>query len=139
MKKILILLLIVVTLLSGCAFMNLPGIDEFTWKMHVMQGNDGKVIACSPGDMLGWDAQYEIDMECTANKNKITIKDNTNSNTYTGTWSVQRGYVREIYYNVNINGIEGIAVTAMTTYFNGEEIPTLIINLGEYAIIFYGE
>ena len=139
MKRILILFLVIVTLFSGCAFMDLPGIDEFTWKMHVIQGNEGKVIACSPGDMLGWDAQYEIDMECTANKNRITINDKTNSNTYTGTWSVQEMYIREIYYNVNINGRDGMAVTAMTTYFNGKEIPTLIINLEEYAITFYGE
>ena len=37
-------------------------------------------------------------------------------------------------YEVVVDGKEGMAVVAMTTYHDGSQDPTFIINLGDYTI-----
>ena len=142
MKKTLsvVIALIVLLLLSSCTSERIK-IEDRAWKMrYAMHGEDDKLIidAVDKEDETHPEAKL-TDITLTARDGKITITDSTNDKTYEGTYSVESRTLREINYKITIDGREGYATVAMTTYADGSEEPTLPINLGEYSLYFYAE
>ncbi len=80
-----------------------------------------------------------VEVTLKAENGKITIVDKTNSKTYAGTYTLENTNPKEKNYKVLINGRDGYATVAMTTYADDSEEPTLPINLGEYSLYFYSE
>lgn len=62
---------------------------------------------------------------------------NTDPNqTFTGSYKVQQKTPKGTDYEITIDGIEGYATVAPTEYYDGSKVPTLPINLGDYALYF---
>ena len=143
MKKIVSILLLAVTLifaLSACG-MGKPKIEDYEWKMRtIMHGEDNQVVVDAVGedDPAHTEAKI-IDMTLIAKDGKITITDHTNNKTYEGTYTVEQKTPTGTDYKVMIDGKEGYATVAMTTYADETEEPTLPINLGTHSIYFYAQ
>ena len=143
MKRTISILILIATLtiaLSACSLGKVK-IEDYEWKMRtIMHGEDNQVVVDAVGE---YDTAHPeakiIDMILTAKNGKITIKDNTNNKTYEGTYTVEQKTPAGTDYKVTIDGKEGYATVAMTTYADGTEEPTLPINLGTHSIYFYAE
>lgn len=144
MKRVLstVFLLLSLTLLfSSCATKNIS-IEDCEWQMRtVISGdietsqNEDSLVAVGEPDELYPDAKI-VDLILIAKDGKITINDETNNKTYNGTYKVQQKTPKGNVYEVTINGQDGYATVAPTEYYDGSEIPTLPINLGEYGLYF---
>ena len=143
MKRIVSIIILIATLtiaLSACG-MGKVKIEDYEWKMRtIMHGEDNQVVVDAVGedDPAHPEAKI-IDMTLTAKDGKITITDHTNNKTYEGTYTVEQKTPVGTDYKVTIDGKEGYATVAMTTYADGTEEPTLPINLGTHSIYFYAE
>lgn len=137
---ILILIATLTTVLSACSLGKVK-IEDYEWKMRTIihvEGNQVIVDAVVEGDSTHPEAKV-IDMTLTAKDGKITLTDNTNNQTYEGTYTLERKTPAGTDYKVTINGEEGYATVAMTTYADETEEPTLPINLASHSIYFYAE
>lgn len=142
MKKAISIILLITTLifiLSGCGAKAIQ-IEDYEWKMRTVMKNDSDLIVPAVGetDEAYPDAKV-IDLTLTAKDGKITITDATNNITYEGTYTVEGKNPKGTDYKVTIDGKEGYATVAMTKYDDGNEEPTLPINLGDHSIYFYAE
>ena len=143
MKRAISILILIATLtiaLSTCGLGKVK-IEDYEWKMRtIMHGEDNQVVVDAVGE---YDTAHPeakiIDMILTAKDGKITITDKTNNKTYEGTYTVEQKTPAGTDYKVTIDGKEGYATVAMTTYADGTEEPTLPINLGTHSIYFYAE
>ena len=145
MKKILYtvpLMLLFIFSLSSCASETIS-IEDYEWKMRtVMSGNietaqneDALIVAVGEPDELYPEAKI-IDLTLIAKEGKITVTDKTNNKTYTGTYEVQQKTPQGTDYEITINGQDGYATVAPTEYYDGSDVPTLPISLGEYSLYF---
>lgn len=145
MKRVLstVFLLLSLTLLfSSCATKTIS-IEDYEWQMRTVvsgdietsQNEDSLVVAVGEPDELHPDAKI-VNLTLIAKDGKITINDETNNKTYNGTYKVQQKTPKGTDYEITINGQDGYATVALTEYYDGSEIPTLPINLGEYGLYF---
>ena len=138
----LLLMLILVFTLSACNG-DVVSIEDYEWKMRTVMSNDIEaaqnedelVVAVGEADELYPDTKI-VDLKLVAKDGTITLSDETNSKTYTGIYKVQKKTPKGTDYEVTIDGIEGYATVAPTEYYDGSEVPTLPINLGEYSLYF---
>ena len=142
MKRLLsalVLISIVVFTLSACGASNMK-IENYEWKMRTVMRNDTDLDfpAVGAADVAYPEAKI-VDLTLVAKDGKITITDATNNKTYEGTYSVSGKNPKGTDYEITIDGKEGQATVAMTTYADGKEEPTLPINLGDYSIYFYAK
>lgn len=139
MKKFIITAAAILLLFCGCGKNDVPRIEEYTWEMTSVQSaaENGGSIAYGERGHGTVDGAVLLDMECTAENGVLTITDNTNQVTYSGTYTLRQHDPQSETYDIMLDGHDGIAVTAMTTYHDGSAEPTLIINLVEYAINFF--
>ena len=143
MKRTISILILIATLtvvLSACGLGKVK-IEDYEWKMKtIMHGEDNQVVVDAVGeDDPAHPEAKVIDMTLTAKNGKITIMDNTNNKTYEGTYTVGQKTPAGTDYKITIDGKEGYATVAMTTYADGTEEPTLPINLGTHSIYFYAQ
>ena len=138
--SILILIATLTVVLSACGLGKVK-IEDYEWKMKtIMHGEDNQVVVDAVGeDDPAHPEAKVIDMTLTAKNGKITIMDNTNNKTYEGTYTVEQKTPAGTDYKITIDGKEGYATVAMTTYADGTEEPTLPINLGTHSIYFYAQ
>ena len=144
MKKIIFLFLILMSIfaLSACNG-DVVAIEDYEWKMgavmrndiEVAQNEDELVVAVGEEDDIHPNAKI-VDLKLVANDGTITITDATNNKTYSGTYKVQRKTPKGTDYEVTIDGVKGYATVAPTEYYDGSEVPTLPINMGEYSLYF---
>ena len=136
-----IMLIAVLTITLSACGMGKVKIEDYEWKMRtIMHGEDNQVVVDAVGedDPAHPEAKI-IDMTLTAKDGKITITDHTNNKTYEGTYKVEQKTPAGTDYKVTIDGKEGYATVAMTTYADGTEEPTLPISLDGYSMYFYAE
>lgn len=144
MKKIisLLLMLILVFTLSACNG-DVVSIEDYEWKMgavmrndiEVAQNEDELVVAVGEEDDIHPNTKI-VDLKLVAKDGSITVTDATNNKTYSGTYKVQQKTPKGTDYEVTIDGIKGYATVAPTEYYDGSEVPTLPINLGEFSLYF---
>ena len=124
---------------SACSS-DIAKIEDFEWKMRTVMKNDSDLVVPAVGEA---DEAYPnariVDLTLLAKKGKITIIDATNNIKYEGSYTTEGTNPKGTDYKVTIDGKEGYATVAMTTYDNGRKEPTLPINLGDYSIYFYAE
>ena len=128
--------------MSSCGS-DVIAIEDYEWKMgavmrndiEVAQNEDELVVAIGKEDDIHPNAKI-VDLKLVAKGGQITITDATNNKTYSGTYKVQEKTPKGTDYEVTIDGIKGYATVAPTEYYDGSEIPTLPINLGEYSLYF---
>jgi len=137
-----LLTLICILTLSACNG-DVVAIEDYEWKMgavmrnniEVAQNEDELVVAVGEEDDIHPNAKI-VDLKLVAKDGSITITDATNNKTYSGTYKVQQKTPKGTDYEVTIDGIKGYATVAPTEYYDGSEVPTLPINLGEYSLYF---
>ena len=144
MKKfVCVLMTLILALgLSACNG-DVVAIEDYEWKMgavmrndiEVTQNEDELVVAVGEEDDVHPNAKI-VDLKLVAKDGSITITDATNNKTYSGTYKVQQKTPKGTDYEVTIDGIKGYATVAPTEYYDGSEVPTLPINLGEYSLYF---
>ena len=128
--------------LSACGG-DAVAIEDYEWKMRTVMSNDVEaaqiedelVVAVGEEDDIHPNAKI-VNIKLVAKDGTITITDATNNKTYRGTYKVQQKTPKGINYEVTIDGITGYATVAPTEYYDGSEVPTLPINLGEYSLYF---
>ena len=135
-----LLLIIFVFVLSACGAGKVK-IEDHEWKMrYVMHGEDNQVVVDAASEENDTHPEAKIlDMTLIAKDGKITITDTTNNKTYEGTYTVESKTPAGTDYKITIDGKSGYATVAMTTYADGNEEPTLPINLAGYSIYFYAK
>lgn len=144
MRKILSVFLIslLAFTLSSCNA-DVVAIEDYEWKMRTVMGNDIEnaqypdefVIAVGEADELYPDAEI-VDLTLIAKDGKITITDSTNGREYAGTYEVINKTPKGTDYEITIDETVGYATVAPTEYNDGSEIPTLPINIDDYALYF---
>lgn len=144
MKKFVCVLIALIFILglSACNG-DVVAIEDYEWKMgavmrndiEVAQNEDELVVAVGEEDDVHPNAKI-VDLKLVAKDGSITITDATNNKTYSGTYNVQQKTPKGTDYEVTIDGIKGYATVAPTEYYDGSEVPTLPINLGEYSLYF---
>ena len=142
MKNVIFVLLTLTLIftLSACSG-DVVAIEDYEWKMgavmrndiEVAQNEDELVVAVGEEDDIHPNAKI-VDLKLVAKDGSITITDATNNKTYSGTYKVQQKTPKGTDYEVTIDGIKGYATVAPTEYYDGSEVPTLPINLGEYSL-----
>ena len=138
MKKISFTLVLVMLLLVGCESANVPKITDYEWIMtSVQSGERGEAVACGIGSSDLYGGAVEIELVCEAENGVLTISDLTNNKTYKGTYSLISDDPKSYSYEVEIEGKSGYAVSGMTTYHDGSQDPTFIINLIDYTVNFF--
>ena len=141
MKRIASCFLLVTLLLlafSACAEVRLD-IEGYEWHLRTamtVKGGELTVVATDGTDAVHSEAKT-VDITLKVDDGRLTIIDSTNGKTYEGTYRVEGRNPRGTDYKVTVDGKEGYATVAMTTYADGGEEPTLPINLGEYSLYFY--
>ena len=144
MKKVIFVLLSLALIfaLSACGG-DVVSIEDYEWKMRtvmrndieVAQNEDELVVAVGEENDIHPNAKI-VDLKLVAKDGTITVTDVTNNKTYSGTYKVQRKTPKGTDYEVTIDGVKGYATVAPTEYYDGSEVPTLPINLGEYSLYF---
>lgn len=144
MKKFICVLMVLIFALglSACSG-DVVAIEDYEWKMgavmrndiEVAQNEDELVVAVGEEDDIHPNAKI-VDLKLIAKDGSITITDATNNKTYSGTYKVQQKTPKGTDYEVTIDGVKGYATVAPTEYYDGSEVPTLPINLGEYSLYF---
>ena len=136
--SILLLVTFLIFALSACGAGQVK-IEDYEWKMRtVMHTEDHQLVydAASEENSTHPEAKI-IDMTLVAKDGKITITDATNHKIYKGTYTVSGKNPEGTDYHITIDGKDGYATVAMTTYADGTKEPTLPINLGDYSIYMY--
>lgn len=118
-------------------------IEDYEWKMRTVMSNDieaaqneeNLIVAVGEADELYPNAKI-VDLTLIAKDGEITVTDETNNKTYKGTYKIQQKTSKSVDYEVIIDGVTGYATVAQTEYYDGSEIPTLPINLGNYSLYF---
>ncbi|MBQ8813276.1 MAG: hypothetical protein IJZ85_02090 [Lachnospiraceae bacterium] len=138
MKRILMTALLLTFLLTGCSKNAVPKIDEYSWTMSTVQTteNNGQIVAHGPDNTYTPEDSVVIRMTCEAKGGVLTITDHTTGQTYTGTYKTAGTIPESATYEITVDGADGMAVVAMTSYHNGEQTPTLVMSVGEWAISF---
>lgn len=142
MKRISVIIVFVLMFLVGCGQKSdaVPKVEEYKWTMFSVQSKeDGMAIAYGERGSTTLDEAKQIELTCTADNGSLSIADKTNNKSYSGTYRHKETSTESVIYEVEIDGMEGMAVVSMTSYQNGEEEPTFIISLEEYSINFYAE
>lgn len=140
MKKYLCLftLLVVLLSLSACGG-DVLSIEDYVWKaqtvMKITNNPDEIVVAVGEEDDIHPDAKI-VNLILAAKDGVITLTDKTNGKIYSGSYTVQQKTPEGTDYEIIIDEIKGYATVADTTYYDGSEVPTLPINLGEYSFYF---
>lgn len=135
------LLLVLLLILTGCGSSKVPQIEDYTWVMTSVQSVEagGQAVAYGERGSSTLETAKQIVLLCRAEEGSMTLIDQTNHKTYTGTYQLSKDSPQGAIYEVTIEGQEGYAATAMTTYQDGSQDPTLIFNLGDYAVNFFAE
>ena len=135
------LLLVLLLILTGCGSSKVPQIEDYTWVMTSVQSVEagGQAVAYGERGSSTLETAKQIVLLCRAEEGSLTLIDQTNRKTYTGTYQRSKNSPQGTIYEVTIEGQEGYAAAAMTTYQDGSQDPTLIFNLGDYAVNFFAE
>lgn len=140
-KKACVFHLLLLLLLTACGNTAVPAIDEYSWLMTSVQSGTAQGQAIAYGERgsstLGYAQKTKL--ICTAKNGKLTIKDKTNNKTYCGTYKLDCSDPKSAVYDISVDGNQGKAVAAMTTYYDKSQEPTLIIRVDDYAINFFAD
>lgn len=130
MKRILPLLLCLLLLLTSCTL--IPDIENHAWQMiSVQRTDDGTIIYAASEDIAD---VPQLRLSCTAENGTLTLLVETSGQTFRGSYFRTEESAGAKRYVINLKGIEGAATTGWTSYANGTQIPTLIIELNGHVL-----
>ena len=141
MRKITLMLAVLLLLLPGCGSSDIPQIEDYNWIMTSVQSQEkeGQVIAYGEGGSSTLPSAKLVKLSCKADKGNLTLMDHTNGKSYQGSYKFIERDPKSSIYKIVLEGKEGIAVVAMTSYLDGRQDPTFIISLDDYTVNFIGK
>lgn len=141
MKKYIIILFLLILTLNGCGSNNIPQLETHTWSMSSIQStdNNGKILFYGTGNEKLSDDAMKLTLTCLAQNGVLTITDQTNNESYTGTYKLEESNASSNIYSIVLDNLEGMAVVSLTTYQNGCETDTLVLRLQDYALTFFAD
>lgn len=137
----LILIILSFSLAAFCGCSSKPSIEDYEWTLRVAMHGDGNTLvidAVESGYPTDTDARV-VDVTLTARDGIITVIDKTNSKAYTGTYRSEGKNPEGESYKIELDGKEGHATVAFTTYASQEKEPTLPISICGYSLYFYAK
>lgn len=141
MKKLCLLITSILLFMCGCDNVDAFDVEEHRWVVTSVQSKEdgGQEIAygASWGDTS--DTSDHVELICTAKNGVLTLVDNTNEKVYRGTYKIVDADIRSTVYEVALGDKDGVAVSAMTTFNDGSQKPTFIIDICGYVINFFSE
>lgn len=142
MKNVMTKALLIVSMLAfltGCSNHQPPNIEEYVWSMSSVQSlnDNGEIIAYGANEKCDNENAVQVELECSAKDGVLEFKDVTNNKTYVGSYKLENANAKSINYSITIGTTKGFAVVSYTMYDNDSNMPTLIMNLGNYALNFY--
>lgn len=134
MKRMLPLLLFLLLLLTSCTLT--PDIENHAWQMiSVQRADDGTIIYAASEDIAD---VPQLVLSCTAEDGTLTLLVENSGQTFRGSYFRTEETAGAKRYVINLEGIEGSATTGWTSYANGTQIPTLIIELNGHVLNYQG-
>lgn len=134
MKRMLPLLLCLLLLLTSCT--SAPDIENHAWQMiNVQRADDGTIIYAASEDIAD---VPQLVLSCTAEDGTLTLLVENSGQTFRGSYFRSEESAGTKRYVINLEGIEGTATTGWTSYANGMQIPTLIIELNGHVLNYQG-
>ena len=142
MARVPVLSFLLALLLASCSGARTaapPHIEDCTWQMTAIQSTQagGQIVACGPGEQAVPDGTAELLLYCTAEDGTLALEDRTGDRACAGTYEQVKTGRQEVLYAVSVDGAQGMAITAMTTYQDGSQTPTLILQLEDYVLNFF--
>ncbi|MBE6655766.1 MAG: hypothetical protein E7609_02710 [Ruminococcaceae bacterium] len=139
MKKALAILLALLLSLS-CLFAcsAAPKINKESWALvSVTKNEDFLYIASSYADAAP--GVPTLDCTLTANRGSFTITELASGKTYTGTYGEREelGIVAE--YTITVENRQGNALVSHSEDEDGNLLTTLVLHLGDYALLFVAQ
>lgn len=141
MKKAGLWMVLLLLILVGCGSSKIPKIEDYNWVMTSVQSVEagGQAVAYGERGSSTLETAKQMELLCQAQGGNLTLTDRTNDRTYTGTYQRSKDSPQGVIYEISVEGQQGYAAVAMTTYQDGSQQPTLIFNLGDYAVNFFAE
>lgn len=134
MKRMLPLLLCLLLLLTSCTLT--PDIENHAWQIiSVQRADDGTIIYAASEDIAD---VPQLVLSCTAEDGTLTLLVENSGQTFRGSYFRTEETAGARRYAINLEGIEGTATTGWTSYANGMQIPTLIIELNGHVLNYQG-
>ena len=139
MKKLLIALMAVLLSLtfaacgSGAA---VPIDDGIIWEISTVQEKaSGSIIACSEKMAESCPDARVIEMICAAKDGKITLNCSTTDELAEGFYAATDSGESPVY-TLKFDLFSAAGVTSFTTYEDGTQVRTLIVDTGDYHLTF---
>ena len=110
-----------------------------TYKKSKSIDNNGDILVYGVGEDDLPDDATVLALTCLAQDGILTITDQTNNESYTGTYKLDESNAASNIYSIVLDNHEGMAVVSLTTYQNGAETDTLIIRLQDYTLNFFAD
>lgn len=131
--------LLLLILLSGCGSADTPKIEDYAWELSsVVCIRDGASVTVAVGEA---DSRYPeaavVDITLRAKDGRLTLTDSTSDVSYDGTYTAESSSGEGTVYRITLDGTEGYATAAFTSYSDGSKKPTLPISLGSYSMYLY--
>lgn len=141
MKKHLLILFILIFILTGCGSNDIPKIETTVWSMSTIQSmeNNGEILIYGVDENELPEEATILALTCLAQDGIITLTDQTNNESYTGTYKLDESNASSNIYSILLENLEGMAVVSLTTYHNEAETDTLIIRLQDYTLTFFAD
>ena len=135
-KKNIMFAVLAVIVLVTIAVLSVPKINTRTWQLAFAHKQDPYITVAHKAGMEFSDGSFhgasqEIDLILKARGGKITITDNTNNKTYTGSYKRSnrwRSLFSKDSYSIIIEGVEGTA--------NISSHSTMFVSIGDYYLDF---
>ncbi len=137
-KYISVLCICIVALVFTSCGNNEIKIEDYEWQLRTAMNikAEGLVVAVGEKDEAYPDAKI-VDVVLTAKDGELIIEDKTNNETYKGAYEEMYVTPNSEDYKVIIEGEDGYATVAYTTYDDGTKELTLPITVGGYDLYFY--
>ena len=139
MKKLLTILLVLVMALTFAACGSkaaVPIDDGVIWEVaSVQEKASGNIIACSEAMAESYPDADIIEMICAAKDGKITLNCSTTDELAEGFYATSKSGESTVYA-LKFGLFDAAGVTSFTTYDDGTQVKTLIVETEEYVLNF---
>ncbi len=143
MKRPMLVLLTLLTLLLVCGCESADPIAQTQWQMeHIQSGDKGEIIIVGDETMLKTNPDATIlKLSCRFFENAFVMENHENQESWTGSYRmIEHPTDRDAIYELIFeNGTTGYAGYGFTTFADGSEKENLLFSVEDYALSFSGK
>ena len=135
-KRLFGLLCLLLVCLAGCGARSAPPtLEAGVWRLTTLRSaeQEGQIVAHGPGESGVPDTSVELCLICEAAEGALTLTDETNDRTRTGSYRLAERGPQANIYEIAVDDQAGMAVVSVTDRQDGSATPTLVLQLGDWA------